>query len=204
MSKILAQGAESILYLEKDIVTKDRIKKSYRIKELDEKIRKSSTRRETRILEKAFKLIPVPELLYSSDKETRIKLEFLKGQLLKNIFSDLTIKKRTEICKQMGKQIAILHFNNIIHNDLTTSNMILRDKKLYFIDFGLSFISTKTEDKAVDLKLLKQALESKHYTISNTSFNHVLKGYKFIPKQYQEVINRLKQVEKRGRYKRKN
>ena len=104
----------------------------------------------------------------------------------------------------MGKQIAILHFNNIIHNDLTTSNMILRDKKLYFIDFGLSFISTKTEDKAVDLKLLKQALESKHYTISNTSFNHVLKGYKFIPKQYQEVINRLKQVEKRGRYKRKN
>ena len=204
MSKILAQGAESILYLEKDIVTKDRIKKSYRIKELDEKIRKSSTRRETRILEKASKLIPVPELLYSSDKETRIKLEFLKGQLLKNIFNDLTAKKRMEICKQMGKQIAILHFNNIIHNDLTTSNMILKDKKLYFIDFGLSFISPKTEDKAVDIKLLKQALESKHYAVSNTSFNHILNGYKFIPKQYQEVVNRLKQVEKRGRYKRKN
>ena len=204
MSKILAQGAESILYLEKGVITKDRIKKSYRIKELDEKIRKSNTRRETRILEKASKLIPVPELLSHSDKENKIQMEFLKGQLLKNIFNDLTIKKRNEICKQMGKQIAILHFNNIIHNDLTTSNMILKDQKLYFIDFGLSFISLKTEDKAVDLKLLRQALESKHYAVSNTSFNYILNGYKSIPKQYQEVVNRLKQVEKRGRYKRKN
>ena len=41
--------------------------------------------------------------------------------------------------------------------------MILVEDKIYFIDFGLGYISNKTEDKAVDLHLLKHALEAKHF-----------------------------------------
>lgn len=33
---------------------------------------------------------------------------------------------------------------------------------LYFIDFGLSFVSTKLEDKAVDIYVLKRAFISTH------------------------------------------
>ena len=42
--KLLAQGAEAKIFLNEknNLVTKDRIKKSYRIKEIDEKIRKQS------------------------------------------------------------------------------------------------------------------------------------------------------------------
>ena len=45
----------------------------------------------------------------------------------------------------------------------TPTNDMIYDKKIYLIDFGLSLYSNKPEDKAVDLHLLKQALESKHY-----------------------------------------
>lgn len=42
----------------------------------------------------------------------------------------------------MGFLIFRLHQQGIIHGDLTTSNMILKDNKLYLIDFGLSYIKS--------------------------------------------------------------
>ena len=71
---------------------------------------------------------------------------------------------------------------------------------IYFIDFGLGFISYKVEDKAVDLHLLRQALEAKHFKNWRALFAGVLKGYSN-SKDYKAVLERLKKVEKRGRYK---
>ncbi len=203
MKKLIAQGAEAKLYKENSNLIKQRIKKSYRIKELDEQIRKVSTRRETKLLEKASSLISVPKILHSSDKSKEIKMEFIQGELIKNILDNLKEKERNKLCQQIGLQISILHKNNIIHSDLTTSNMILKNKKIYFIDFGLGFFSNKLEDKAVDLHLLKQALESKHYKHFEESFKNVLVGYKKNYNESDKVLERLKKVEQRGRYKRK-
>ena len=36
------------------------------------------------------------------------------------------------------------------------------DSEIYFIDFGLSFVSGKIEDKAVDIYVLKRAFISTH------------------------------------------
>ena len=95
-----------------------------------------------------------------------------------------------------------MHQQGIIHGDLTTSNMILseKDKKVYFIDFGLAFHSIKTEDKAVDIHLLKEALQSKHFLIANEIWKEFVRVY---GKQNKEVLERLEKVEKRGRYKQK-
>ena len=194
-------GAEAILYLEGGRLVKDRIKKSYRIDEIDSDLRKLRTRKETKLLEKA-KIIDVPKVYESSDKDMKIVMEYLGGDLVKDILDGIDKKKRETICKKIGKNIAILHDSNIIHGDLTTSNLILRKNKVYFIDFGLGFISDKIEDKAVDLHLLKQALESKHYKIFEEAFKSILEGYK-INKEFKEVLKRLEKVEKRGRYKRK-
>ena len=71
---------------------------------------------------------------------------------------------------------------------------------VYFIDFGLGFHSDRIEDKAVDLHLIKQALEARHSKIYEKAFKAVLQGYK-ISKNYKEAIKRLEKVEKRGRYK---
>ena len=80
--------------------------------------------------------------------------------------------------------------------------MILNEKenKVYFIDFGLGFISAKMEDRAVDIHLLKQALESKHFNNWEKIFESFFKGYK-ISKDYNKTLERFKKVEARGRYK---
>lgn len=79
--------------------------------------------------------------------------------------------------------------------------MILKNGKLYFIDFGLSFFSNKIEDKAVDIHLFKQALESKHYKVYKTAYEFFLKAYNPLDKK--KILERLEKVELRGRYKEK-
>ena len=129
-------------------------------------------------------------------------MQYLKGKKLSEHLENLSPKEQKEVCKKIGEAIAKLHDSSIIHGDLTTANMILVDKKVYFIDFGLGFISARYEDKAVDLHLLKQALEAKHFKKWETLFKAVLKGYSK-SKTFKQVLQRLKIVEKRGRYKSK-
>ena len=109
-------------------------------------------------------------------------------------------KKQFKIMQTLGEEVAKLHENDIIHGDLTTSNTLLREDKVYLIDFGLGFISNRNEDKAVDLHLIKQALEAKHFNHYEKFFNAVLEGYK-TSKHHLATLKRLEAVEKRGRYK---
>jgi len=193
---IISQGAEAVISLNENII-KSRIRKSYRIKEIDERLRGFRTRREAKILKKLEAIgFPSPRLISTDDKET-LKMEFIDGKLLKTVLEE---EDYHAICMEIGNKVAILHNNNIIHADMTTSNMILAGE-IYFIDFGLSYFSTKIEDMAVELHLLKQALESKHYRISREAFSCVLEGYKKESRHGVDVIKRLDTVEKRGRYK---
>lgn len=195
--KLIAQGAESKLFLAKNKVVKNRFKKTYRIKEIDDKLMKFRTKREARVLEKLQKTkIPIPKLLLNNKKD-KLEIQYIKGKLLKNILNNHNCIK---LSKEIGNKIAILHNNSIIHGDLTTSNMIL-NREVYFIDFGLSFFSAKIEDKAVDLHLLKEALESKHSEIWEKSYKAALDGYARKAVDGKDVLERIKLVEKRGRYK---
>ena len=196
--KIIKQGAEAIIYKEDNYLVKERIKKSYRIDGIDIRLRKYRTRGEAKLLQKVENS---PKVFDVDEKNMKIKMEFIDGKLIKDILDDLNKDKRNLILREIGGKIAKMHDDDIIHGDLTTSNMILKDK-VYFIDFGLGFISNKVEDKAVDIHLLRQALESKHYRHFEESFNEVLEGYK-LSKNWKEVLKRLEKVEKRGRYKRK-
>jgi len=196
MKSLIARGAEALILRKNNTVIKNRIVKSYRISELDNKLRKQRTKKEIKLLEKASKIIPVPKIIKSSDYQ--IELEFIKGKKLSESLDKL--KNAKNICKQIGQNMAKLHDNNIIHGDLTTSNMILSEGKVYFIDFGLGFESSKSEDKAVDLHLIKQALEAKHFTNHEGFFQAIKKGYSASTKA-KEVLTRLNAVEKRGRYK---
>jgi Kae1-associated kinase Bud32 len=199
MEKIIGRGAEAILIQEDSKLIKKRIKKSYRIEILDEKLRKQRTKKEAKLLKKAAKLIPVPKIIKTDEKQ-EIDMTYIEGKKLSEHLDTRT--NAEEICKTIGEQIAKLHDSDIIHGDLTTSNMIFSEKenKVYFIDFGLGFESKKIEDKAVDLHLIKQALEAKHFNNYEKFFQAVLEGYK-LSKHHLATISRLKAVEKRGRYK---
>lgn len=128
--EVLSQGAEAkILFDEKEkLIIKDRIKKSYRIKEIDDKIRKSRTKKEIKLLEKASPIINSPKPI-PIENIYRIKMPFIKGEKLSENLDSFSIKKQKEICKIMGEEIAKLHEKDIIHGDLTTSNMILAENK---------------------------------------------------------------------------
>lgn len=206
--KLLQQGAEAKIYLAKNPrksaksannssqhIIKIRTPKSYRHPTLDKTIRTRRTKSEAKILTKAYKAkINIPVLIQT--ELHNLTIEYLPGDRLSQTLNSYELKKQIATIKKLGTQVAKLHSANIIHADLTTSNTILLNKKVYLIDFGLSYISTKTEDKAVDLHLLRQALEAKHYQNAETLFKNFLKTYKD-----SKVIERLKIVEKRGRCK---
>ena len=196
--KLIAQGAEAKIFLSNEIINKDRIPKGYRHPQLDKQIRTRRTRSESKILIKAKEAgVNIPKV-YETNKFD-IKIEFIEGDRLSETLNDYPEKKQFETMKQLGKQTAILHENNLIHGDLTTSNTILKGDKVFVIDFGLGFVSTKQEDKAVDLHLIKQALEAKHFQNHEDLFKQFIKGYKW--QDSDKIVERLEVVEKRGRYK---
>jgi len=236
-SQIISQGAEAIIELKANKVIKKRIQKSYRIKELDEKIRKLRTRAEAKILERASKIIPVPKVMKSDENSKEISMELIEGKRLSEFLQTQPEKKQKEICKSLGKNISRLHKENIIHGDLTPGNMIcvLQDSnldpikkrgdirsstgaavgarggldksssenfKIYFIDFGLAYISPKLEDKAVDLHLLREALEAGFGEKWKILFNSIKQGYAKSNPEAKKILERFTVVEKRGRYKR--
>jgi len=202
MKKLIAQGAEAKIFLEEGKILKERFRKSYRIREIDEKLRGFRTRREGKVLKKLEVIgFPSPKVLSNDEKENLV-IEKIDGKLVKDILETSDYKK---LCKEIGKKVAVLHNNSMIHGDLTTSNMIF-NTEVYFIDFGLSFFSEKVfsekaEDKAVDLHLLKEGLESKHYRIWQDCFESTINTYKKEAKKSDETLKRLEIVEKRGRYK---
>ncbi len=193
--RLIKKGAEAELYLDKNRLIKKRTEKKYRNKILDLKLRISRTKSEAKILEKSKEIgIAVPEIIHKG--KTELELEFLNGSILKEI-----IENKVSLCDQIGKNIAKLHEKGIIHGDLTTSNMILKDEKVYFIDFGLGFFSDRIEDKAVDLHLLKQVLESTHPKIAEKAFSRISENYIKNYERGKEVVKRLEKIEQRGRYK---
>lgn len=203
MKQIIGQGAEAILIREDKTLVKNRIKKSYRHPSLDMDLRKKRTRHEARIIEKASKFILVPKIKKTDDFQ--IEMDFIEGKKLSEFLDKATKSEKIKICREIGKNISNLHEHDIIHGDLTTSNMIWQvspSQKLYFIDFGLSFHSARIEDKAVDLHLLKQALESKHFNDYDFLLEECLKNYKW--SKSQDVLKQLEKVESRGRYKGKH
>ncbi len=198
--KIIAKGAEAVLYIEEDRIIKERVEKKYRIPALDKKIRKQRTRREAKILRNAHDAgLPVPRVYYVDLDSKKLSLEYIPGKLLRDIFEEHCIQEITALSKDVGHILAGFHEKNIVHNDLTTSNMILRDNKIYFIDFGLAFTSRRTEDKAMDLVVFKRAIFATHTKNAQNIWENLREAYS-THTGTTEIISRIKKIETRGRY----
>lgn len=196
--KAIGRGAEAVLYKSGASLIKDRIKKGYRLPQIDERLRKLRTREESRLLERAKRAgVPTPSVLKKDDKKMFIEMEFIDGEIIRDILTKSNMKS---ICSKIGKQIRLLHKNEIIHGDLTTSNMILKNNELYFIDYGLGKMSKRIEDYASDLHLIEEALTSGHTEIADECFSIITDNYIKTFSKGKDVIQRLDIVRKRGRY----
>jgi Kae1-associated kinase Bud32 len=203
--KIICRGAESVIYLDKfegkEVIVKERIKKNYRIDQIDNKLRKIRTKKEVRLLTEARKVgVPTPQILYVDDVNYKIIMENIVGQRIKELLYTADKKTISKICFEIGKLVGKLHSSGIVHGDLTTSNMILKNDQIFFIDFGLGEFSKRIEDQGVDLNLLYEALKSTHFKILKLCWENIVKGYKKEYKNAEQVLKKIEEIEKRARY----
>jgi TP53 regulating kinase-like protein len=200
---VLSKGAEADIYRTRwfgnDAVSKIRVKKSYRQKSLDKEIRRNRTLREATMLSNAKETgVRTPFIYFVDPVSAEIVMEFIEGTNVKE-------KMDGNLALQMGRYAGLLHINNLIHNDLTTSNFInSKNNQLVLLDFGLSFFSERLEDKAVDIRLVKEVFSSFYASIFDLIFSRFLLGYSSIlgQKDMRTTLRVVHEIEQRGRYSR--
>ena len=188
---ILAAGAEAVIELTDGVVVKHRIEKKYRLSNIDVKLRRERTRAEAKIMSAARRLGVSTPIIYDLDT-VDIVMEYIDGTPLKHVID-------TTLVKRAGEMVGILHRGGIIHGDLTTSNMLYHNDRIYLIDFGLAFFDTSTEARGVDVHVFFQTLKSSHEKPEElkTAF---MNGYRMVLAEADQVFHRVREIEKRGRY----
>jgi TP53 regulating kinase-like protein len=194
----LYKGAESNIYLtkwyDKKAISKIRIPKIYRQRKLDDYLRKRRTISESKMiaLVKEYGL-RTPYIYFVDPLRAEIVMEFISGMRASKVLT-------SSICFEIGKFVSTLHLYNIIHGDLTPSNFIV-NSKITMIDMGLSFYSTRKEDKAMDIRLFKEILKSAYHRSYSEFFEAFLDGYKSInSKELEKILQRIDVIETRKRY----
>jgi Kae1-associated kinase Bud32 len=195
--ELFSEGAESRIYLVRfmglDRILKRRIAKNYRINDLDSVIRAKRTKNEAKIIGTVSSLgVNAPNLLFIDKYD--LLMSYIAGKNLGHLLKGPDTKGMRKIFGILGNYAAILHNKDIIHGDFTPANVIIGyDNKVYLIDFGLSEISNSIEEKALDLLLMKRAVDKDYFGV-------FVKNYKKNSKDRAAILKRLDEIERRGRY----
>jgi TP53 regulating kinase-like protein len=196
--RLLFKGAESNIYLtkwyNKKAISKIRIPKIYRQRMLDDDLRKRRTISESRMITLAKEFgLKTPYIYFVDPLRAEIVMEFISGIRASNVLT-------SSICFDIGKFVSTLHLFNIIHGDVTPSNFIV-NRKITMIDMGLSFYSTRKEDKAMDIRLFKEILKSTYHSSYSEFFETFLDGYRSInSKELEKILKRVDEIDTRKRY----
>jgi len=221
----------------KKAICKERFIKSYRHPDLDRRIRKLRLKAEARCLVRCRKggvrcpaVLGVDEGALGkgiSHGSACLFLEFIEGRTIRNFLNCRTKileneqsrsppRKKSKIesddlslriAYEIGAIVGRMHNVNVVHGDLTTSNIILANEtvssiNLVLIDFGLAGTAgakgVSHEEKAVDLYVLERAFEATHPN-TKALVNEIFRAYKGNCNNSDSVLQRLAQVRVRGR-----
>ncbi|KAI9631138.1 hypothetical protein KEM48_013198 [Puccinia striiformis f. sp. tritici PST-130] len=172
---LIKQGAEAKVYkidlvnrteerAKTTVLLKHRFPKTYRHPTLDQQLTRNRLTFEARSLTRALKSgVRVPVLQALDLEQGWLMLEWIEGISLREWLDLHQLQSdshpdRVHILSDVGSQIAILHSADIVHGDLTTSNMMIRKNKdqvweeetrelggigqeVVVIDFGLSSVT---------------------------------------------------------------
>ena len=193
-SETRKRGAEAVVTFRNGIAEKRRIPKLYRVDALDSRLIAERTRAEARLISAARKA-GVPTPLMSDITTDTIVMERVKGTVLTQSLTEEAVHKA-------GRMVGKLHTSGIIHGDLTTSNMILReeDGACVLIDFGLAQVNSEIEQRGVDIHVLYQTLESTAPEQADALKAAFASGYTETFMGAADVIAREHDIELRGRY----
>jgi Kae1-associated kinase Bud32 len=202
--EVVRRGAEAEirrgLWKGRRVMVKSRVVKGYRHPDLDASLRVSRTRNEARLIQEARRCgVPTP-IIYDIDiQEAEMVMEEIEGERVKDALLRVDDEEADRICGEIGRLVALMHLAGMTHGDLTTSNMILRDGKIWFIDFSLGGRNAEIEEMGVDLHLLKEAFQSAHSEREH-KFEVVMRSYSQHFPEANKVAVKIKDIEQRGRY----
>jgi bifunctional N6-L-threonylcarbamoyladenine synthase / protein kinase Bud32 len=188
------RGAEAIVTMAGGVAEKRRVSKRYRVPALDKRLIAERTRAEARLLHMARKA-GVPTPVIKDITPDTIVMDMIQGTLLTHDLTELNLN-------EAGRMVGKLHAAGLMHGDLTTSNMIIRegDRKCVLIDFGLAQVTQEIEQRGVDLHVLYQTLESTAPDRSGGLKAAFEAGYAETFGNAADTIAREHEIELRGRY----
>ena len=192
------RGAEAIVetieWNGQTVISKIRNKRGYRHPTLEKRLVVERLRSESRIMERLLSQgVPVPAIFSVNTSDNSIFMELIEGQTLERALRGKNFKK---YLIQTGQLLSQIHSLNVIHGDPTTSNFLVNDR-IYAIDFGLSSVSDDNEDRASDLRVFLESLDSHHSEINGRDI--FLEAYSECDTS-KAVLEALKVLELRGRY----
>ncbi|GAA5991421.1 hypothetical protein JCM10908_003306 [Rhodotorula pacifica] len=220
------------------ILLKHRFPKRYRHPALDAQLTRQRLVSEARSLARCLKAgVSVPALRLVDVRQGCLGMEWIDGWTVRELLGGgqddevdaVDAEPRTnlpvsappsalreaedEILAAIGQEIARMHLADVIHGDLTTSNLMVRRQATsgsplepVIIDFGLSSSSPMHEDRAVDLYVLERAFASTHPVLPGAvpHFDRVLAGYRDTLQsarrgEWERTEKRFEEVRLRGR-----
>ncbi|MGM0447514.1 MAG: bifunctional N(6)-L-threonylcarbamoyladenine synthase/serine/threonine protein kinase [Methanobacteriota archaeon] len=187
-------------------VVKRRVEKSYRHPELDRTIRRDRTVAEARLTSQARRAgVPTP-LVYDVDlANATLTLQYVGERDLATVLDERSTRA-------VGRHLARLHGAGIVHGDPTTRNVRVSPDgvggraengesdpapQTYLIDFGLGYHTGHVEDHAMDLHVFEGSIRATA-TDPGPLIAAFEAGYEAVGDG--EVIDRLRDVADRGRY----
>jgi Kae1-associated kinase Bud32 len=187
---MIDRGAEAVIKESGDRIIKKRPTKEYRHESIDRRLRSERTNRETRILRRCHQHnVNVPSV--KNKEDFIIEMENIDGKKLRD-------SPQTEYFRKAGCQVAKMHECKVFHSDISSSNIMVSDDRVFLIDFGMSKISERAEDRAVDINLFKQNIQSFHSN-PEEQFQEFKEGYSSVRGRC-KALKQTKKIDSRKRY----
>ncbi len=206
----VSRGAEASLHavewLGLPALRKERETKSYRPKNLDERLKRERTRNEVRLLTEARRLGVRTPVIYDIDLPNhRLILEQLPGSTLKELLDAAPSDPTALVApvRSLGVAIGRLHAGGLSHGDLTSSNVLYPEGPSgppALLDLSMGARNAGVEEKGIDLHLIEEDLKAIHPK-GPALFRSFLDGYgEGNPGGAAEVRKRARDIRGRVRY----
>lgn len=201
-NRVIRVGAEAVIkemsWKGLRLVAKHRVPKRYRVAEIDERVRRSRTLHEAKVLSHLSENgQPVPLVLFLDLANSIIYMQFIEGVELRSHHSPQRYAER------LGEIVSSMHSMDIVHGDLTLANILAgEDTGLWLVDFGLSAFNADLEEKAVDIHLLERSAAGSFPDKAREFMQLFLRGYSRVVgrEKTSEILEKVKEIRSRGRY----
>ena len=193
-------GAEATVSLDPVAgrVTKRRVPKAYRHPGLDRRLRQERTVLEARLTSLARRTgVPTPVLFEVDPDDGVLVFEYVGDRDLRAVVGDGASGSAADRVRTVGEHLARLHDAGFVHGDPTTRNVRVDGDRVYLIDFGLGYHTDHVEDFAMDLHVFDGSLGG---TADDPETLRAAFEEGYAAEGDQAVLDQLRAVEDRGRY----